>query len=125
MISDEKYIENVRRNYARRKKTGLLILALAVIMSVFLYYAVEQSRKDNNSLVQSLIPKNIGYTYTETDYELVQSITTLADVFGTKIGMFMGTTSVTIGLMFLQSLVLLFGCRKDYLLIKYYEQSKN
>ena len=125
MISDEKYIENVKRNYARRKKIGLFILALAVIMSAFLYYGAEHARKDNNELVQSLIPKNIGYTYTETDYELVQSITTLADVFGTKIGMFMGTTSVTIAFMFIQSLVLLFGSRKDYLLIKYYEQSKN
>jgi len=125
MISDDKYIENVKRNYARRKKTGIFILALAVIMSAFLYYGAEHARKDNNELVQSLIPKNIGYTYTETDYELVQSISRLADVFGTKIGMFMGATSVTIAFMFIQSLVLLFGSRKDYLLIKYYDQSKN
>jgi len=125
MISDEKYIENVKRNYIRRKKTGLFILALALIMSAFLYYGVEQARKNNNELVQSLIPKNIGYTYTKTDYELMRSITTLADVFGTKIGMFMGSTSVTIVFLFMESLVLLFGGRKEYLLIKYYEQSKN
>ena len=124
MISDDKYIEIVKRNYSRRKKTGVFILVLAITMTIFMFYGVNTLQEDNNSLVQSLIPKNTGHTYTETDYYLTKSVNALTEAFSTKIGIFIGSTAVTITLMFIESLMLLFGGRKEYLLIKYYEQSK-
>ena len=123
-MTDDEYIEKVKRNYSYRKIIAIISLVIAALFGGLSYYAAEISQEKNSELIKSILPTQIGAPNTEVDIQTIEAAVDLAQTTGNKTGRLVGTSNITIGVLIGYALALLFGGRKERLLIKYYEQSK-
>jgi hypothetical protein len=123
-MTDDEYIEKVKRNYSYRKIIAIISLVIAALFGGLSYYAVEISQEKNNKLIKSILPTQIGEPNTKIDIQTIEAAVDLAQTTGNKTGRLIGTSTITTGLLIGYALALLFGGRKERLLIKCHEQSK-
>ena len=124
MKSDDQYLARVKENYSKRKKRAFYILLFAFAYLIFTIYATNELQVQLatlKELAQPFIP-----SIPATDAEISLSAISIEIIQGisTKLGIFVGTAAAFFGIAISQAIYLLFGGRKERLLIKYYEQSK-
>ncbi len=101
------------------------MLSMAILFGALSYYGYITITESTNSLLDTLQLQRVGYTVTETDLKGVKVTNGLALAIGTKTGVIIGSAIASIGFFIGNALVMFFGMRKEHLLIKYYEKSKN
>jgi hypothetical protein len=125
MKTDDQYIQNIKRKYDKRKKTGYIILALAIFFCILSYNKYTTTIElTNNALIGLKFP-SVGETVTETNVSSMKLSREVAQEMGKKIGYMRASLIFFIGIASFNILILFFGMRKEKLLINYYEKSKN
>jgi len=125
MTSDKKYIDRIKRDYNKRHKTALLTLTMAVIFSAAGIYGYQMYMDSIHNALEAFKLLNVDQPVTDTDIKSVETTMQIAVILGAKVGVFIGTVSAAIGFLIALAVTQFFGMRKDKLLIKYYEKSKN
>lgn len=124
MQSNEDYIKTIKRTHARRKKNGYTGLVLSLIVGVGIYFMYGYIQQEARKEVETISSYIAGTQMDETTVKNIHYATHYAQEYGSAIGLFIGILSASTLMSFIQSLILIFGGRKESLLIKYYEQSK-
>ena len=124
MQSNEDYINSIKRTHANRKKNGLTGLLLSIIVGVGLFFSYGYFQQEARKEVVTISSYIAGTQMNETTVKNIHYATNYAQEYGTSIGIFIGILSASTLVSFIQSLILIFGGRKESLLIKYYEQTK-
>ncbi|PVY76434.1 hypothetical protein C8D92_105187 [Tamilnaduibacter salinus] len=122
-MTDEQYIEFIRKNHARRKLAGILGFLIIVATGIGTYFA----SKDQDQWIDDFLEADDtlfeGRAITEQDVVLTETMIDTAQSLGTENGIFMGHF-MSVAVMFgLGCLVHAFGGRKDRLLLEYYDRA--
>ena len=124
MQSDEEYIKTIKRIHAARKKNGYTGLLLSILMGIGAYFMYGYFQEEAGKQIEDISNYIAG---TQMDVETVKNIhyaNHYAQEYGASIGLYIGILSAGTLMSFIQSLILIFGGRKERLLIKYYEHTK-
>ena len=125
MITDEEYIQNIKRQYNRRKKAGALLLFVTVLISALTYLAYSKSNESAYLIVETLQLLHEGDIVRKKDINNIISTNNIANNLGVKTGVLLGSGCIFISIFISYALLMLFGMRKERLLIEYYERTKN
>lgn len=123
MQSNEEYIKTISRTHASRKKNGYTGLVLSIIVGVGIYFMHGYIQQEARKEVETISSYIAGTQMDETTVKNIHYATNYAQEYGSAIGLFIGVLSASTLMSFIQSLILIFGGRKESLLIKYYEQT--
>ncbi len=124
MQSNEDYINTIKRIHFNRKRNGYIGLVLSVIVGIGIYFSHGYFQKEARNGVVTISSYIAGTQMTETTVKNIHYATDYAQEYGSAIGLYIGILSAGTLMSFIQSLILIFGGRKESLLIKYYEQTK-
>ncbi len=124
MQSNDDYINTIKRTHASRKKNGYTGLVLSVIMGMSAYFMYGYFQEEARKEIETISSYIAGTQMDETTVKNIHYATKYAQEYGSSIGLYIGILSASTLISFIQSLILIFGGRKESLLIKYYEQTK-
>jgi len=121
MKTDDQYLEAVIKNYTNRKKRAAFGIIFAISYGIFSYYLFNMTHEQITTIEEMVLMTKPGIPITETEIKLANTSVKLVEILGIKLGSFLGFSAAFITISITQSLVLLFGGRKERLLIKYYK----
>ncbi len=125
MKTDEKYIENIRLQYKRRKRAGTLLIFVTLALCVLTYVTIKKTNESSFLILDTLQLQQEGNIVTSNDIKNVKFSNELAHSMGMKTGVLLSMGVIFITIFFCYVYILFFGMRKERLLIKYYDKSKN
>jgi len=125
MLSDDAYIERIKRNYNRRHKLAIFSIISALCLGGFALYIHQILMHDTDEILKPLNVLNTGHATTDSDIEFIESTKKLAVTLGNKNGVFLGSASASVGFLLAIGIYQFIGSRRDKLLIKYYVKAKN
>lgn len=92
-------------------------------MCVLAYFTYEKSTESSMLIIDTLQVQREGDLIREKDIENNAYINNLAHTLGLKTGVLIGSVTMLIAVIFGQTIIMLFGMRKEKLLITYYDSS--
>ncbi len=125
MKTDETYIENTRLQYKRRKRAGTLLIFVTLALCVLTYVTIKKTNESSFLILDTLQLQQEGNIVTLNDIKNVKFSNELAHSMGMKTGVLLSMGVIFITIFFCYVYILFFGMRKERLLIKYYDKSKN
>ncbi len=124
MYSDEKYIESIRKNYAKRKIHAVILVVISFGLSLYVYSLTEYPSKLNSTILDIDYLFIEGEKITMQEIKSVKSHLELSEILYTYYGMVMGAFALIVLNTLGYAIYLVFGSRKERLLIKLYENKK-
>ncbi len=125
MKTDETYIHNIRLQYKRRKRAGALLISVTLALCVLTYITINKTNESSFLILDTLQLQQESNVVTLNDIKNVKFSNELAHSMGMKTGVLLGSGATFIAIFAGYIYVLFFGMRKERLLIKHYDQSKN
>jgi len=125
MKTDETYIENIRLQYKKRKRTGTLLIFVTLALCVLTYVSIKKTNESSFLILDTLQLQQEGNIVTLNDIKNVKFSNELAHSMGMKAGVLLSMGVIFITIFFCYAYILFFGMHKERLLIKYYDKSKN
>ena len=92
-------------------------------MCILAYFTYAKSTESSLLIIDTLQVQRKGDLIREKDIENNAYINKLAHTLGLKTGVLIGSVTMLIVVIFGQTIIMLFGMRKEKLLIKYYDSS--
>ena len=122
MNTDDKYIESVKKHYARRKIHAFILIVISFALFIYLlqFSALLNTFQANKSIISSILLE--GKKTTKTEIKLIETQFVLLGLVYKNYGIALGASLFAAFNILVYALYLFFGCRKDRLLIKYYEK---
>ena len=124
MKTDEEYINHIKRQYQKRKITGALLIFVSTLIFTLTYLTYVKSNESNYLILDTLQLQHEGDIVRLKDIDNNKYTSTLAYTLGIKTGVLIGSVTILNVVIISQTIIMLFGMRKERLLIKYYELSK-
>ncbi len=118
--SDEEFIEHLKRQSARRRKLGVGVVLSGVAIAVVSAYFTIQIQGDVMALADTLL--NLG---SNQDRALLHAANLVAYSTGVRIGIALASGAFIGGASLSYGAYLLWGYRKERLLLHYHEKAKN
>ncbi len=125
MKTDEEYINTLNIRYQKRKQAGVLLIFVTLLLIAMTYLTFTKTNESSQLIIETLQFQLEGEVVKAQDIKDVQATNKLAHALGIKTGVLLGSSVTLIGIFIGQTVIMLFGMRKERLLIKYYELSKN
>ena len=125
MKTDEEYIRRIRQQYKRRKLAGGVLTLATILIGILTYLTYTKLNASTSLILETLQLQHVGDTVSLQDIEDVITNNKIAQSLSVKTGVIIGSAVTFIGFFIGYIFVLLFGMRKEQLLIKYYDKSKN
>ncbi len=124
MKTDEEYINTIKLRYKKRKKAGVSLIFLTLFLIAMTYLAYTKTNESSQLILETLQFQKEGETVKAQDIKDIHFTNKLAHALGIKAGALLGSSVTLIGVFISQTIIMLFGMRKERLLIKYYDLSK-
>ncbi|EON90538.1 hypothetical protein MARLIPOL_18253 [Marinobacter lipolyticus SM19] len=122
-MTDEQYIEIIKKKHANRKLSGSLGLLVVVAVATWVYFAFNDLNQRAADMAEVGVFLTEGERVTQVQISGVETLISLAHSTGTENGAFLGQFMAFAGLFAVYFLVQIFGGRKERLLLEYYEKS--
>jgi len=125
MTTDKEYIEKMIKNYRRRNRRAASFAVIGAIFCITAYIVYVEVGKDTHQLANSISSGLVnGEKITDIDIKLVTTNNDLLYVMGMRVGQMVTSCLAGAGSCFGYCLYLLFGSRKERIMIGLYEKTK-
>ncbi len=124
--TDEQYIESILKKHNRRNKEAIFYAVLGVVFGVigyFFYLYISEKLVDFASSISSSLLVE-GLQITKEEIKLIDLSNKISWVKGVEIGVLLGSISIVSGSLFAYALHLVFGSRKERIIIELYRKTK-
>jgi len=122
-MTDDQYIEFIRKKYQKRRLSGSIGLLIVFAMAIWGYFAFSDLSQEATDLTGVEIFLTEGEPVSQVQISGVETLVGLKHSLGVKNGVFFGQLATFLGLFAVFFLAQIFGGRKDRLLLEYYDKS--